>query len=285
MSTVLRFALFTLSVFFSMFGSTVISDDQASSRDAEEEARQSRRSEVFEELRQMFPDPILDEDFKTLKQVTRSKVYLDYLKSEFPTDEPFETIEAFINVAPPPVERYQDLLNKHFENVTEKDYLGIHQLTLLERRSNMMLMSAHKTGNAKYRRAATQLSSFKFLREHLRRRLETEDTAIMWSFRLRRDHAKLLWESRFREADDAEQDRFIDLYMQFAVETQKTDTDWIQAQFENHGQDDGLLWIAVENPVLIGEIITNFPPPRTELFLTWVEQTFILELLSLDYLK
>ena len=285
MSTVLRFTLFTLSVFFSMFGSTVISEDQLSSRDAEEGARQSRRSEVFEELRQMFPDRILDEDFKTLKQLTRSKVYLDYLKSEFPIDEPFETLEAFINVAPPPVERYQDFLTKHFENVTEADFLGIHQLTLLQRRSNMMSLAAQETGNDKYSRAATQLSSFVFLPDHLRRRLEKVDPTTIWSFPLRRDYAKLLWESRFREADDAKQGRFIDLNMQFAVETQKTDTDWIQAQFETHGQDEGLLWTAVENPILIGEIITNFPPPRTELFLTWVEQTFILKLLNLDYSK
>ena len=285
MSTILRVTFFTLSVFFFILGSSAISDDQASSRNAEEAVHQSRRSEVFAELRRMFPGPILDEDFKTLKQVTRSKVYLDYLKSEFPTDEPFETLEAFINVAPPPVERYQNFLNKHFEKVSEADFLGIHQLTLLERRANMMLLSAKETGNAKYRRASTQLSSFKLLPDHLRRRLETIDPTTIWSFRLKRDHARFLWESRFREADEAERMRFIDLRMQFAVETEKADTDWIQAKFETHGQDEGLLWIAVENPILIGEIIANFPPPRTELFFPWVEQTFILKLLSLDYTK
>lgn len=285
MPTVLRVMFFTLSVFFCILDSTAVSDDRASSRNAEEAARQSRRSEVFEELRRMFPNPILDEDFKTLKQVTRSKVYLDYLKSEFPTGEPFETLEAFMNVAPPPVERYRNFLNKHFENVTEMDFLGIHQLTLIDRRVNMMLLSSKKTGNAKYGRAATQLSSFKLLPDHLRRRLETIDPTTIWSFRLKRDHARLLWESRFREADRAERRRFISLRTQFAVETEKADTDWIQAQFETHGQDEGLLWIAVENPILIGEIITNFPPPRTELFLTWVEQTFILKMLSLDYSK
>lgn len=285
MSAVLRVTLFTLSVFFCLLGTPVISDDRASSKDAEEAARQLRRLEVFAELRRMFPDPILDEDFKTLKQVTCSKVYLDYLKSEFPASEPFETLEAFINVALPPVEKYQDFLNKHFENVTEADFLGVHQLTLLHRRVNMMLLSAKETGNAKYRRAATQLSSFKFLPDHLRQRLETIDPTTIWSFRLKRDHAKLLWESRFRQTDSVEQRRFIDLNMQFAVETEKTDTDWIQAQFETRGPDEGLLWIAVENPVLIGEIITNFPSPRTELFLAWVEQTFILKMLSLDYSK
>lgn len=285
MSTVLRVTFFALSIFLCMLGSTVLSDDRVSSKDAEEAPRQLKRSEVFAELCRMFPGPILDENFKILKQVTRSKVYLDYLKSEFPTDEPFETLEAFINVAPPPVERYRDFLNKHFENVTEADFLGIHQLTMLERRANMMLLSSKETGNAKYGRASSQLSSFKLLPDHLRRSLETIDPTTIWSFRLKRDHARLLWESRFREADKAERLRFINLRGQFVLETEKADTDWIQAKFETHGQDEGLLWIAVENPILIGEIIANFPPPRTELFLTWVEQTFILKLLSLDYTK
>lgn len=285
MSTILRSTLFTFSVFLFLLGSAVISDDQGSSKNAKEAARQSKRLEVFVELRRIFPSSILDENFETLKQVTNSQVYLDYLKSEFPTDESFETLEEFINVAPPPVERYQDFLNKHLENVTEADFLGIHQLTLLERRSNMMSLAAKETGNDKYSRAATQLFSFMFLADHLRRRLETVDSTTIWSFPLRRDHAKLLWESRFREADDAAQDRFIGLSMQFTAETEKMDTDWIQVKFETHGQDEGLLWIAIENPVLIGEILTNFPPPRTELFLSWVEQTFILKILGLNYPK
>ena len=274
MSTVLRLTLFTFSVFFCMLGSRVMAEDRERSENTEEAARQ----EVFAELRRMFSNPILDEDFKTLKQVTGSKVYLDYLKSEFPTDEPFETLEAFINVAPPPVERYQDFLNKHLENPTEADFLAIHQLTLLKRRGNMMRMASKKTGNQKYLHASTQLSAFGLMPDHLRQRLEKIDSRTIWSFRLRRDHARRWRRSRF--PDYAEKYKFILHLMQFAVETEKADTDWIQAQFETHGKDEGLLWIAIENPVLIGEITTNFPPPHADLFLYWVEQTFILKVLE-----
>lgn len=272
MSTVLRFTFFCLLV------SPVISDDLGRSKDVEEAARQSKRLEVFAELRRMFPNPILDEDFTILKQVTCSKVYLDYLKSEFPTDEPFETLEAFINVAPPPIERYQDFLNKHFKNITEADFLGIHQLTLLRRRVNIMKLASEKTGNEKYRRAASQLSAFGLMPDHLRQRLETIDPGTIWAFRLRRDHARRWRRSRF--PNYTEKYEFMLSVMQFAVETEKTDTDWIQAQFEIYGQDEGLLQIAIENPILIGEIITNFPPPRTDIFLSWVEQTFILKMLK-----
>lgn len=278
MSIVLRLTLFALSVFCCILGSPVISDDRKCSMDAEEAARQSRRLKVFVELRRMFPNSILDEDFSTLKQVTGSKVYLDYLKSEFPTDEPFETLEVFINVAPPPVERYRDFLNKHFENLTKADFLGMHQLTLLERRQNMMKLASWKTKNERYSRAASQLSAFGLMPDHLRQKLETIDPSTLWSFRLRRDHARRWWRSRF--PNYAEKYKFILSVKQFAVETEKADTDWIQTRFETHGKDEGLLWIAIENPVLIGEIITNFPPPHAYLFLSWVEQTFIFKLLE-----
>ena len=59
------------------------------------------------------------------------------------------------------------------------------------------------------------------------------------------------------------------------TETEKTDTDWIQAQFEKHGQANGMLWIAVRKPILAGEILTNVS--STDLFLTWVSQKLILQ--------
>ena len=233
MLTVLRLTLFAFSVLFCMLESTVISDDSGHSKDAEAAARQSRHLKVFVELRQMFPNPILDEDFKTLKQVTRSKVYLAYLKSEFPTDEPFETLEEFINIASPPVERYRDFLNKHFKNLTEADFLGIHQLTLLKRRTNMMHLASEKTGNERYLRAAVQLGAFGLMPDHLRQKLEKINSRTIWSFRLRRGHARRWWRSRFQNY--AEDYKFTLSVMQFAVETQKADTDWIQTQFETYG--------------------------------------------------
>ena len=39
--------------------------------------------ETFAKLRKMFPNSILDKDFKTLKQVTSSKAYLDFLKDAY----------------------------------------------------------------------------------------------------------------------------------------------------------------------------------------------------------
>lgn len=240
--------------------------------------------ETFTKLRGMFPNTILDEDFKTLKQVINSKVYLDFLKQAYPTDKPFETFEAFMHVAPPSVEtfeKYQVFLNEHFENLTMLDFTGIHQYTLLHRRANMMLMCASETGNPRYRRASIQLTSFSGVPDHIRHRLETVDPSSIWAFSLPRKHIRPWRHSRFSEAGYAEKRRFLHFFGKFVTETEKADTDWIQAQFGAHGQAEGLLWIALKKPVLIGEIVTNFP--ETDLFLKWVEQTFILKRLSTLY--
>ncbi len=244
----------------------------------EESSYKLQCAEVFVKLRGMFSDPILDENFKTLKQVISSEVYLDFVRRVYPTDKPFETLEEFINVAPPPVEKYRDFLREHFGEPTEKAFLAIHQLTLIRRRASMIRMCAWQTGNQKYRIAATELRSSSFLSNRVKRMLETVDPDSIWSFTLNQEHIKPWFNNRFARGDSAGTREFLRHYGKFVTEAEKTDTDWIQARFEADGQSDGLLWIAIEKPILIGEIVTNFP--TTDLFLKWVEQTFILSRLS-----
>ena len=279
---ILRLPLCILFLFLCLFRGTVVSDAVQETPPIEQHVEASsyavQCSEVFVKLRRMFSGPILDENFKTLKQVIASEVYLDFLKQVYPTDKPFETLEAFINVAPPPAEKYRDFLNEHFGPPNEQAFLGIHQLTLIRRRANMMRMCAWATDNPKYRTAAIELRSSSFLPIHIKRRLATIDPDSIWSFHLKQEHIKPWFRTRFARGAYAEKRKFLRHYGKFVIEGEKADTDWIHAQFETHGQSEGLLWIAIERPVLIGEIATNFP--NTDLFLKWVEQTFILNCLS-----
>jgi len=284
------FRLFIFTFLLSLLGTTFLAceifDVNVSARETGNmlQADDMKLKEMFTKLRGIFPDTILDDDFKTLKQVINSKVYLDFLKQTYPTDKPFETFETFMNVAPPPVEtfeRYKVFLNEHFENLTALDFAGIHQYTLLRRRANTMLMCALETGNPKYKHASEDLRSLSGVPAHIRQRLETVDPSSVWAFSLPREHIRPWKDSRFSEASYAEEMRFLHFFGKFVTETEKADTDWIQAQFAAHGQAEGLLWIALKKPVLIGEIVTNFP--ETDLFLKWVEQTFILRRLSTLY--
>ena len=279
---ILRLMLCILFLLLCLFRCAVLSYAVQETTPQEQQVEESpyalQCAEAFVKLRRMFSDPILDENFKTLKQVIGSAVYLDFLRQVYPTDKPFETLEEFMNVAPPPAEKYRYFLNEHFDKPTEKAFLGIHQLTLIRRRANMMLMCAWVTDNPKYRTASIELRSSSFLPNHIKRRLETIDPDSIWSFSLNQEHIKPWFRTRFARGASAEKRKFLHHYGKFVIETEKTDTDGIQARFETDGQSDGLLWIAIEKPILIGEIVTNFP--NTDLFLKWVEQTFILNRLS-----
>lgn len=216
-----------------------------------ETAHELKSQETFTKLRDMFPDPLLDEHFKTLKHVTGSKVYLDFLKQEYPTDEPFKTLAEFIKVASPDVERYQAFLKQEFGKLTDTDFIGVHQLTLTFRRANIKFMHAELSTKPALSKSA------------VKEKLHT----------IRKNPIKAWLASRMSDKALEERIKFFLRVEKLVSATEKADTNWIQAQFEEHGQSDGMLWIAIRRPILMGEILTNCSSP--DVLLTWVEQTFI----------
>ena len=217
--------------------------------------------ETFTKLRDMFPDPILNENFKTLKNVTSSKVYLDFLKQAYPTDKPFQTLDEFVEAALPSDGRYQNFLNTHLETPTDADLRGIHQLALIYRRSNIMML--HETMQAELTKKPLDLQAAMMEKTLATRKKPVSD----W------------WYSS--EISKKETSQMLSFFLRFdylASETEKTDTDWIKVQFEKHGEADGILWTMIRKPILTGEILRNFS--STDLFMTWVSQEFILQRLS-----
>ncbi len=217
---------------------------------------------TFTQLRGKFKNPILDDDFKTLKALTNTSVYLDFLRQAHPTEKPFETLADFLKVASPPEDRYRDFLNQHFENVNDADVQGIHLLTRLYLKIDMLMMHAEQTRDRKALRDVIKAKTSIFIKK---------GPISNWiNHRL----------------SGVNEEKWVAFYLQverFATETRKSDTAWIQAQFEAHGQEDGLLWIALQKPILTGEILSSFP--KTDLFLQWVEQTDIVKkLTALDQL-
>lgn len=254
-----RMKQFTLSVLFCLLGSTLTSYGMPDTSPIEKStAYKLMCQETFMKLREMFPNPILDEDFKTLKQVTGSKVYLDFLKQAYPTEKPFETLNGFMaaQMTAPPLERYETFLNQHFEHLTDADFQSIHLLTLIYRHTDILMTQANQTKDRNAMKKAIMQRIFITRKEPIR----------TW------------WQSRISGEKEAKKMAFVLGLDKFATETQKEDTDWIHAQFETHGQANAMLWLAIRKPILIGEILTNFSSPGH--FLAWVEQTSILKKLA-----
>jgi len=237
--------LYLLGHTFSSYGKQEVT---LAEETAEDTTQEQKYQETFTKLRDMFPNAILDADFKTLKEVTQTKAYLDFLKQNYPTEEPFETLGEFLKVAPTPVERYQPVLKEHFENLIDTDFRSIHLLTMIYRRSDMLMMlAAHIKDKKDIRKAFTERV-----------------------FILGKEPIRTWWQARISREKDAKKMAFLLALDSFAKETQKEDAHWIQTQFEVHGQEKAMLWLSLLKPRLTFEIVTNFSGPNT--FLTWVEE-------------
>ena len=204
---------------------------------------------IFERLRNQFAGRLENQgDFIGLRNATTSRTYLDYLTEVYPTEKPVKTLEAYFQIAPPDAERYIPFLEKWIGNPIEKDIAVIHRITVINREANLILFNLfHLPERQEFGRNVGLIFEKKigvmeepateaFLRRH---QIQTEEFSVS--------------------------------LQEFVVETEKKDAIWLHEQIEVHGTDVGLLWSAIHNPALIGEVLQNFS--STDHFLKWVDVT------------
>ena len=200
---------------------------------------------TFARLRNLFPQPIVDADFTTLRKVVNSNTYLDFLAQEFPTEAPFQTFAAYLRGTPPDAERYLPLLKKWVGSPTAEDVEVLHWVTLEHREANLLL----------FRFKVRPDGNIQFIKEVFDKKFGSLAEPRVEAF-LARHH---IAEEEFIAAIDT-----------FVPETEQADARWLHAQFEEqNGIDEGLLWSALGKPALIGEILHNFA--ETDVFLKWVD--------------
>ncbi len=215
-------------------------------------AGELRAEEIFAELRLKFPNAILNANFKTFRKVTTSKTYLDFILRAYPTQSPFQTLEAYFQVASPDAERYIAFLKEWVDVPTEEDVRKFHRATVASRCANLILFRMF----ALQRQDGFDPNIFRDI--HL---IFAKKIGVMEEIGL------LAW-----LADKGlDQKDFFRAFEEFVAETEREDAMWLHEQFEvRNGVDDGLLWSALLKPALIGEILTNFSRPN--LFLTWIDE-------------
>ena len=205
---------------------------------------------TFARLRNQFPQPIVDADFTLLRKVVNSDTYLAFLTAELPTDEPFQTFEAYLEDAPPDEERYRPFLEKWVGNPTPEDVEVIQWMTGKYRELNVHLF------RVKFRIQGVAQKGF-ILREAGQM---FEKLAVMAE-----DPRVEAFMTRHALQDDL-------AFAAFVAATEREDARWLHEQFEaQNGIDEGLLWAALRKPALIGDILHHFS--STDVFLKWVEVT------------
>ena len=252
----LRFTVFILfAIVFQLLGCSEDTDtDTASVERFTPEPIPSKPTpeDTFAKLQMLFPEPIFDGDFTAMGKVTTSKTYLDFLTQEYRTGKPFKTLADYLDVAKPDPERYKPFLKESIGKSNEEDIAIIHQMTLAYRCANMTLYQMIHGGN--------EIDPLQALFAVLEKKISILDEAPVKA-----------WMEIHLPNPDQVKEFFTDLE-RFVTETEKKDALVIQEQFEQHGKDDGLLWLAVHNPALTAEILNNFT--NTDVFLRWTEGIF-----------
>ena len=253
----LRFTIFILfAVAFQLLGCSEDPDTDTTSVEtfiAEPIPAKPTPEGTFAKLQTLFPRPIFDGDFTILGEVTTSKTYLDFLTQEYRTGTPFKTLADYLDVAKPDPERYKPFLKESIGKSNEEDIAIVHQLTLTYRCANVILyqmMHNPLDGN----------DALKAIFAVLEKKLSILDEAQVKAW------------IEIRLPNPAETKEFFTALEHFVMETEREDTLLIQEQFEDHGKDDGLLWLALHNPALTAEILNNFTD--TDVFLRWTEGDF-----------
>lgn len=206
---------------------------------------------TFAKLRTEFPGQMLDAEFKTLQNLVGSKTYLAFLSHHFSADTPYQTFEGFLQAVPLLTERYVPFLKAELGIAEELDITVIHSLTSAFR--NAAALEYHGVAPEKVETKRVEA-------------LANEQVANWAVLRFGNDDALV------GQLDGKRWVKFIVSVQLFASETERADVTLVEAYLKNHGKNEGLIWLALDEPALVGQLLTSFTDP--DVFLRWVAGEF-----------
>lgn len=245
--------LLFLSVFL-FFGCTDKSDDTlivsseetepVSALDAVPVANLEERT--FSKLRAAFPGPLLDQNLKTLQTLANSDIYLEFLSRVSKQVKPFQTFDEFLDTTPPDAEKeIRPILKKHLPHliINDQDIAGFHKLATIEQSMVILInLRVHP------------------IPPHL---IEAETRA--------RKNAPFFRWFPPKEIEPHIRQAFWKAFIKFVVDANEIARKKIQDTLHEHGQDDGLIWLAIQEPRILGVILNTFIDPLTPAdFFRWI---------------
>ena len=206
------------------------------------------REETFSQLKTEFGRNLLDDNFKILRSLTHSKVYLGYLERVFPADEPFQTFDDFISMTPPPAEWYRSFLEKYFQDINEDDIVAAD--TLIDKLLH---------GN--------------FLAYQGRNRLVVfSNRAAAWQLPIVKEWIELRFEVKKGPIDAQKFNNFTKGAQTLTKKIDSKQAQLVQNYFDEYGENEGVIWLALHEPLLLGRLLTHFT--NAKVFRKWVKSEF-----------
>ena len=202
---------------------------------------------TFSKLRAAFPGPLLDEHLKTLQTLANSDIYLAFLTRISKQSKPFQTFDEFLNITPPDAEKkIRPIFKQHLAHliINDQDIASFHELATIEQ-SMIILIN---------------------LRVHPR-----PPHLIEAETRARKNAPFFRWFPP-KEIEPHIRQAFWEVFVKFVVDANEIARKKIQDTLHEHGQDEGLIWLSIQEPRILGIILNTFIAPLTPAdFLRWID--------------
>ena len=211
-------------------------------------ARPPTPEETFEQLKRENPGDILDNDFKTLRRLVTSKTYLDFLRRNHPLENRYQTYDAFWEIASAHPSRYMPFLEQQLEKPDAEDAANAHLFAVHYR--HVLTRGYHGEDPDGFQDEWTKLIKGPGVDIGLKHFVDDERNALKG------------FEIVFLALE-------IDLYVR---KIEQADAALAAELFNKHGEHDALIWLALEDPVLIGYILKDFTD--VQVFRRWMAGEF-----------
>lgn len=207
--------------------------------------------ETFILLKKKFPGQLIDKEFQTLKKLSEDRDYLDFLAQASPEERRFKNFEQFTENAQHPKERYFPFFEASFNLKTSAEMTSA-DITAAEILAN----SFWKEEVRAYHGEDFDKPEV-FLNTKVQDWMETKGIGML--------NARSV--AGFQKALT----KLLALRI-LVGQNEKGDAALVKKFFEKYGQNDGLLWLTIQKPLLLGRILDGFTD--TEVFLKWVTGEF-----------
>ena len=210
------------------------------------------------QLKKKFRGELLDMDLKTLRELSDSDQYVNFLSKKYPEYAPFTTFQDFFYRVPPPKQLYFDLFFKEQFDTQKLEDVGDDEFFIAYAyMAAYWTLGAHERGgdvspiqrlNSSCRIGQYILAKTPEGRKLLERRLGIDPNTkhVPWLLILDTFEPLLCLATPIREKDER----------------------WIKNLFAKHGQSDGMLRLVVQDPMLLDRILYTFSTDTT--FLRWL---------------
>ena len=210
------------------------------------------QQEIFSFLKKEFPGELLSDEFRTLRNLSEHPRYLTYLSVTYAAENPFKKFEQFEQNVLPPKERYLKYFQAHLnvqnvDEITDEEHAIFHKMS-----EQLWKLDVQQLHGQEMNRAAMM----PFLMKTLMNK-EVQEWMVQRRI-ITQEHA------------GPQIGQFFLHLILFNLDIVIDDAEITKTLLETHGQNEGLIRLAIQKPLLFGRILSSFTD--TDIFLKWTER-------------